>query len=122
MSVIKRIVSTSELSQAQMESLLLYRRVLSGELTLETASKLRTKEENPHPVTVGAFYRTVQQGRENLKEAVMTLTAGIWLGYVKVEDLRRLFDLVGNNPSPLEQPQSEQLMPVLESLVEKIVT
>ena len=120
--MLERIVSTSGLSRAQLESLLLYKRVLSGEVTLETASKLRTKGESPHPVTVGAFYRTVQQGRENLKEAVMTLTAGIWLGYVKVEDLRRLFDLVGNSPSPLEQPQIGQLMPVLESLVQKIVT
>jgi hypothetical protein len=118
------MVSTSGLSQIQVESLLLYKRVLSGELTLETASKLRTrtKGESSRPVKVGAFYRTVQQGRENLKEAVMTVTVGIWLGYVKVEDLRRLFDLVGNTPLPLEQPQISQLMPVLESLIQKIVT
>ena len=118
MSFIERVSSVSSLTEAQLESLLLYRRVLSGELTLEKASKLRESKK----VSVGAFYRTVHQGKDNMKQAIMTITAGVWLGYVKLEDLRRLFDLVANSPSPFEQAQSEQLMPVLAALVEKMVT
>jgi hypothetical protein len=101
---------------------MLYKRVISGELTLEKASELREVKRYPGPVTVGSFYRTVQQGKENLREAMMTLTAGVWLGYVKLDDLRRLFDLVSNNPSPFESAQFEQLMPALEALITKIVT
>jgi len=122
LSFVKRVSSASALTEAQLESLLLYRRVLSGELTLEKASRLRSSKLTGGPVKVGAFYATVKQGKGNLKQAVMTLTAGVWLGYVKLEDLWRLFDLVANSPSPFEQPQSEQLMPVLEALVEKMVT
>jgi hypothetical protein len=116
LSFIKRISSDSNLTETQLEALALYKRVISGELTLEKASKMKAK-----PAKVGAYYRTVQQGRGNLKQAVMTLAAGVWLGYIKLEDLRRLFDLVGNSPSPFEQEQSDQLLPILEALVEKMV-
>lgn len=117
MSFVKRVAEASSLTETQVEALMLYRRVLSGDLTLAEASKVR----EPKPTKIGAFYRTVQQGRSNMKQAVMTLTAGIWLGYVKLEDLRRLFDLVANNPSPFEQEASQELLLVLEALVSKIV-
>lgn len=116
MSFLKRISDSSALTEAQMESLLLYKRVMSGELSLNEAGKLRTQ-----PVTGGSFYRVVQQGKGNLKAAIVTVAAGIWLGYLKPEDLRRLFNLLVSGPSPFEQKQSEELLPVLEALVEKIV-
>jgi hypothetical protein len=72
-------------------------------------------------VSTGAFYRVVKQGKENEKSAVVTVTAGIWLGYLKPEDLRRLFNLLSNSPSPFEKERSEELLQVLEALVEKIV-
>lgn len=100
-----------------MESLLIYKRVKTGELSLGEAGKLRTP-----PVKGGSFYRVVQQGKRNLKEAIVTVTAGIWLGYLKPEDLRRLFNLLANSPSPFEKEQSEELLQVLDALVEKIVT
>jgi len=120
MSFIKRVSSRSSLTEAQLESLLLYRSVLSGALTLEKASKMRTSRHG-RPPTVGAYYRTVHQGKDNMKQAIMTVAAGVWLGYIKLEDLRRLFDLLANTPSPFENVQSEQLMPVLEALIAKIV-
>jgi hypothetical protein len=115
-SFIKRVADSSALTKAQMESLLLYKRVMAGELTLKQAAKLRSP-----PVSTGAFYRVVKQGRDNVRSAIVTVTAGIWLGYLKPEDLRRLFNLLSNSPSPFEQEQSEELLQVLEALVDKIV-
>ena len=113
----RRVAETSSLTETQLECLALYRRVLSRDLTLAEAAKMR----QPKPTKIGAFYHTVQQGRDNMREAVMTLTAGIWLGYVKLEDLRRLFDMVANTPSAFDNERAEQLLPVLEALVAKIV-
>lgn len=117
MNFVKRVSEVSSLTECQMKSLLLYRRVLSGELSLAQASKLR----EPKSSTVGAFYRVVQQGKGNVRQAIMTLIAGIWLGYVKPEDLRRLFDLVADNPFPLDQERFDQLLPALEALIGRMV-
>jgi len=117
-SFLKRVAASSSLTEAQIESLLLYRRVMSGDLSLSEAGKLRT----PKPTTVGAYYRVVQQGKDNVKAAIMTVTAGIWLGYLKPDDLKRLFELVAKTPFPFEKEPPEELLAALQALVEKLVT
>jgi hypothetical protein len=52
----------------------------------------------------------------------MTVTAGIWLGYLKPEDLRKLFELAAKTPSPFEQEPPEQFWEVLQVLITKMVT
>lgn len=84
---------------------------------MSKAAKMRKK-----PTTGAAYWRVVQQGKDNLKAAIMTVTAGIWLGYLKPEDLKQLFELVARTPSPLEEEPSERLLPVLQALVAKMVT
>jgi hypothetical protein len=116
MSFVKRLSRSSSLTERQLEALMLYGRVLSGELTLAKASQLRQK-----PSKIGAFYRVVQQAKGNMREAVMTLTAGIWLGYVNPEDLRRLLDVVASSPPPADDERADQVLPVLEALAAKIV-
>lgn len=122
LSFLKRVSDSSSLTEAQMESLLLYRHVMSGDLSLAKAAKLRMKEGAPKPTKVGAYYRTVKQGKDNLKAAIMTVTAGIWLGYLKPEDLRQLFELAAKTPHPFEQEPPEHFWQVLQVLVEKMVT
>ena len=113
----KRVSEASSLTETQLEALLLYRRVKSGELTLKQAAAVR----EPEPTTVGAFYHTVSEAKQNMRQAIMALAAGIWLGYVSQADLRRLFDQLANTPSAFDDPRAEAMFPVLEALAQKIV-
>ena len=119
MSFTKRVAESSSLTEVQLDALALYRCVKAGEVTLSQASKMRG--EPSRPSTVGAFYHSVQEGKRNMREAIMALAAGIWLGYVDMADLRRLFDQLANSPGAFDDGRAEQMLPVLEALAEKIV-
>jgi hypothetical protein len=107
----------SLLTQTQIESLVMYQKVLSRDMTLKQAAQART----PSPVTVGAFYRSVQQGKRNLKASVTTLTLALWMGLVRSEELRKLLDQVGRGIPELEVSEVERLEAVIMALVDRIV-
>jgi len=96
---------------------MVYRYVASGELTLKKAAGMRRRG----PVRIGSFYRTVYQGKKNIRESVITLTIALWLGFVKTEDLRRLLDQVGKRLPEIEQYEIERLAAIVEELASRIV-
>ena len=117
MSYVKRLVDQSSLTQAQLESLLLYSRVLSGDLTLNEAAKLRTNG----PVSVGAYQRVVKQGLNNLQQAMITILLGTKMRLLKGEELKKLVELVDKSPNELPEEQEEVFVTLLYALVKKIV-
>ncbi|MDG6902730.1 MAG: hypothetical protein JRM80_12340 [Nitrososphaerota archaeon] len=124
MSLPESLVNQSSLTARQLEALRLYLRVVIGEMKYREASSAasqgRTKGK-PKPLTVGSYYRTVQQAKRNVRKSIITLLIGIWVGVVKVEDVRRLLDVAGGGVRELSDEETERLAGVLGSLTEKIV-
>ncbi len=102
----------------------MYVRVAHGEMKyVEAASKAsqgRTKGASG-PLTIGSYFRTVQQARENVKSSVVTLLIGVWLGVVKPDDVRRLLDVAGSGVRTLSEEETARLAGVLRELVKRIV-
>ena len=124
LSLPETLVEESALTHRQLEALGLYVRVALGEMKYrEAASALsqgRTKGV-VKAVTVGSYFRTVQQARENMKKSVVTLLIGVWLGVVKREDVRRLLDVAGSGVKELSKEEIARLEDVLHELVKRIV-
>lgn len=100
-----------------MEALRSYMRVTLGEIRFREAAASGTTKR----VTIGSYYRTVQQARENVREAIVTLLIGLWVGALKAEDVRRLLDVAGRGSLELSEEESERFVLVLQALVGKIV-
>lgn len=86
-------------------------------MTLREAAALRQDKE----VTLGSYYRTVQQARQKIRASVLTLIIAQWLGVVNVDNLRRLLDLAGKGVSGLGEEEKERVADVLNALLDKIV-
>lgn len=92
-------------------------KVLSHEMSLREAAEQR----EGGGVTIGSYYQTVQQARKKVRSSSLTLIVALWLGLVKVEDLRRLFDVAGKGIPNLAKDKENRLMMVLDALINKIV-
>lgn len=92
-------------------------RVALGEVRYRDAAAKGTSK----PVTIGSYFRTVQQARENVRRSLVTLMIGLWLGVVKPEDVRRLLDAAGGSVRELSDEERERIVQVLRALLEKIV-
>lgn len=117
MSVVNRISKDSSLTETQLESLVSYQRVKAGEISLKEAAGARSRG----PVSIGAYYRVVKQAKENVRSSILTLVTALWLGYVRVEDVRRLFELVGRGSVELSDEETDQFVGVLNALVDRML-
>lgn len=113
----KKLGRLSGLTEAQIESLHLYRRVLRGEINSKEAAKLRT----PHPVKVGTYHRVLDQALRNLQSAIWTVIVGLDLGFVRAEELKRLIEVLPSNLEPDEARQDE-LLDVIRAIVGRVVS
>ena len=111
------LVDQSTLTRRQLEALQSYVRGALGEMKYREAAASGASK----PVTIGSYFRTVQQARENVRESIVTLLIGLWLGVVKVEDVRRLLDVAGRGVRELSEEESARFVGVLQALTEKIV-
>lgn len=107
----------SSLTNRQLEALQSYLRVALGEINYREAAASGTSKS----VTVGSYFRTVQQARENIRKSIATLLIGVWLGIVKPEDLRRLLDVANRNTNELPGEERQRFAEVLRALLQKIV-
>ncbi|MDG6980935.1 MAG: hypothetical protein JRN51_07450 [Nitrososphaerota archaeon] len=117
MSLPERLVDQSTLTRRQLEVLRSYVRVALGEVRYREAAAGGTSK----PVTIGSYFRTVQQARENVRESIVTLLIGLWLGVVKAEDVRRLLEVAGGSIRDLPEDDSARVVGVLQVLIGKIV-
>jgi hypothetical protein len=125
MSVPERLVNQSSITARQLEALSSYLRVASGEIKLrEAASSVsqgkRKSRERP-TLSIGSYSRTVSQARTNVRESLVTVVIVLWLGMIKAEDVRRLFDLVGGGARELSEEESERFLQLLDVLLRRIV-
>lgn len=125
MSFLERLVEQSSLTPRQLESLTSYLRVASGEIKLREAASItsqnRRKGRPDNPLTIGSYYRTVSQARSNVKQALVTVVIALWLGVVKVEDVRRLFEAVGGGGRDLPEEEADRFIQLLEALIRRMV-
>lgn len=125
MSFLEKLVEQSSLTPRQLESISSYVRVAAGDLKLKEAASLasqgRSKGAPDKPLTVGSYYRTVSQARANVKESLVTVVLAIWLGLIKVEDVRRLFEMVGGGARELSDEEADRFLQLLEALLRRII-
>jgi hypothetical protein len=125
MSVLDVLVDQSSITRRQLESLTSYLRVSTGEIKLKDAASLasqgRTKGEREKPLTIGSYYRTVRQARKNIRESIVTVIIALWLGVIRIEDIRRLLELVGEGTRELSDDEAERFMQLLGVLLQRIV-
>ena len=111
------LVGTSSMTRKQLESMIAHLRVARGELKLKEAAGQRSEG----PVSVGSYYRTVGQARKNFREALVTVLIGLWIDAIRLEDLRRLFELVGTGSRSISDEDSARLVDVLNVLLDRMV-
>jgi len=123
--LLDQLVDQSSITPRQLESLMSYLRVATGELKLKEAASLvsqsRTKGSRERTLTVGSYYRTVRQARTNVRQSLVTVVIALWLGVVRVEDVRKLFDLVGGGARELTDEEAERFLRLLDALLGRIV-
>ena len=117
MELPESMVRSSNLTPKQVESLTSYVRVRSHETTLREAAASRSSGE----VKIGSYYRTVQQGRDNIRSSIITVLIALWSGFVKGDDLRRLLDQTSKGLPELEERERSRVVSLVEALVDKIV-
>jgi hypothetical protein len=117
MSLPESLVDESTLTRRQLEALRSYLRVAAGEMKFREAAA----QGSAKAVTVGSYYRTVQQARKNIRESTVTVLIGIWLGLIKPEDARRLLDLAGAGVRELSEEELARFVDVLHALIQKII-
>lgn len=120
MSLPRALAEQSVLTTKQVESLLSYVKVVNGEMRLREAAGQRVGRGGK-PVSVGSYYRTVQQGRLKIRRSLATLAIAIATGLVRADDLRRLVDLVGKGDAELSAEEVDRFVVVFRSLLEKVV-
>jgi hypothetical protein len=117
-------VKESSLTSRQLESLVSYMRVASGEIRFRDAASIasqgRTKGEEK-PLTIGSYYRTLTQARTNIRESLVTVLIGMQLGIVKVEEVRKLFELAGVGAKELTEYDQDRFIRVLVALLDRII-
>ena len=125
MSYLETLVDRSSLSDRQLQALITYLRVEAGEIKLKDAAVLssegRKKGVAGRPLTVGSYFRTLTQARANVEKSLVTVLVAISLGVIKLEDVRRLFELVGSGTRELSGEESQRFMQLLNVLLKRMI-
>ena len=125
MSVPESLVKQSELTPVQIEAIASYIGIRTGHMKWKEAAasmKRKRRQASDKPVTLGSYYRTVQQAKDNVKKSAVTLLIAVWLGLVRVEDMRRLFDLASRNFADLSDEDKGRLGAVLQALLTQMTS
>ena len=124
MSLPERLVEESSLTSRQLESLIGYRRVASGEIRFRDAASIASSgktKRTEKPLTIGSYYRTLTQARTNIRQSLVTILIGMQLGVVQVEEVRKLFELVGVGARELSEYDQDRFIQVLGALLDRII-
>ncbi len=115
--VADELVQKSTITGVQLETLLLQLRVKKREMRLVDARKHR----KPEGVTVGSYYRVLDQARGNLERAVFTLLLGAKLHMIQTDGVVRLLSMVSTAPDEMPEEDLQQFMRVVTELVRRIL-
>jgi len=112
-----RLVENSSMTKKQLEAMISYMRVSRGEMKLREASSAMPGG----PIKIGSFYGMVNQARKNFREALLTVLIGIWVDAIRLDDVRKLFELVGVGSRELSEQDEERFLQVLGALLDRMV-
>jgi hypothetical protein len=107
----------STVTAVQFETLVLNKRVKRGELRVFEAAKSR----KVNGVSVGSYYRVLDQARSRLERSIFTLLLAVRTQSLDKEELTRLLKMVAEAPEAMEEANMEEFMALLSALVKKMV-
>ena len=125
MEIPQSLIEQSELTTTQIQAIAGYVGIKAGQLNWKDAAasmRRKRKQLSDKPVTIGSYYRTVQQGKDNVKKSAVTLLIAVWLGLVRVEDMRRLFELASGGLAELSEEDQSRFGAVIEALLTKMTS
>ena len=113
----------SGLTRTQIDTLKLHKLVISGELDAKQAanSRLSKRAKRSKGVALGAYYRVVGQASTNIDQAIYTTLLATRMGLVRLEDFRRLLELVSKSGRELSDQDADEVISLLQALVKRIV-
>lgn len=114
------LAEQSGLTVVQIETLKLHKLVISGEITAKNAASSRSSD-GKKGVPAGAYYRVLRQATRNVEQAVYTILLADRLGLLKLDDFRRLLDLISKSRRELDDSDAQQVISLLQALVNRIV-
>ena len=114
--LLSKLIKEAGLTETQVETILLRRRVLSGDITSSQAISLRSR-----PVKIGSYHRVLKQARINLEQAIFSLLIAARLGAIKPAEFERLLSIVSASPSDIDEGRAVQVTSVLSDIIRNIV-
>lgn len=125
MDVVGELGPKSWLTDRQLAALREYLRVASGEIGHVEASQVfsggRKKGMIGRPISAGSYYRTLSQARKNVRQSLMTTVIALRLGLLNLEDVKKMFELVGRAQDVSDQ-EADQFFDLLTALVDRMVS
>ena len=109
--------ANSSLTETQIERLLL-------QISLQKPSGSGSEGESGSRisgVSAGAYYRVLGQAKNNIDQALYTVLLCARVGAIRMEDVRRLLDLVSKVPADVPESEARQLASLVDVLVKRIV-
>jgi hypothetical protein len=64
----------------------------------------------------------VSQAKSNIREAVVTVVIALWMGMIKGEDVRRLFELLSSGARELSEEEAERFVEILQVILARIIS
>jgi hypothetical protein len=107
----------STVTAVQFETLSLSKRVKKGEFRVYQAAKSRKVDG----VSVGSYYRVLDQARSRLERTVFTLLLAVRTQSLEKEELIRLLKMVAEAPEEMGEASLQEFMELLSALVRKMV-
>ncbi len=113
----KMMADFSSLTEVQIDTIKLQKRIVRHEITLQEALVTR----KTLPIRKGTHYRILGQAKKNIEESLLTVAIGVQLGVLKVEDVRKLIETVSRIPADVDQAKLQEIMLVTGTLAKRIV-
>jgi hypothetical protein len=111
------ISDLSSLTRIQVETLKIHHAVLKGEISMDTALKMRINSG----ISRGAHYRIVAQGKRNIVRSLLTVATALQMGLLKPEDVQKLISTASIIPTDVDQDKVAEVMALVNLLAHRIV-
>ncbi len=113
----KVMADLSCLTEVQLDTIKLQKRIGRHEITLQEALVTRKKLQ----IRKGTHYRILGQAKKNIEKSLLTVAIAIQLGVLKADDVGKLMETVSRIPVDVDQTKLQEIMLVTSALVKRIV-
>ncbi len=116
-SEVKGLADLSSLTNVQVETVRIRRSVLRGEISIQTALKMRKNSS----ISRGTYYRILAQARKNIRESLFTVATAVQLGLIRPEDVQKLVATISLLPDDVNPEKSREVVRLARALADRIV-